>query len=101
MIVSLLRPRFLVLGFIAVGAVGACSGRDGGFAPPSVETFPDAGSEAGDESCDRVRCSYDSRSIVKNCTEEVVATCPPELACGDAECLDPCTAAEREKGSRL
>jgi len=100
MIGSLFRPRFVVLGFIAVGAVGACSGRDGGFAPPSVETFPDAGSEAGDESCDRVRCSYDSRAIVKHCTEEVVTTCPPELACGDAECLDPCTAAEREKGSR-
>ena len=97
---SLLRPRFVVLGFIAVGAAGACGERDGAFAPPSVETFPDAGSEAGDESCDRVRCSYDSRSIVKHCTDEVVMECPPDLACGDAECLDPCTAAEREKGSR-
>ena len=102
MIVSLLRPRFVVLGFMRSrwARWARALARDGGFAPPSVETFPDAGSEAGDESCDRVRCSYDSRSIVKNCTEEVVTTCPPELACGDAECVDPCTAAEREKGSR-
>lgn len=99
MSVSILRPRFFVLGLIAVVA---CTARNQGFTPDPEQTFPEAdgGADASDESCDLLRCSYDSRSIVKNCTEEVVTTCPPELACGGAECVDPCLAAEREKGSR-
>lgn len=94
--VWMMRARVVALGLVAVGA---CTNSDRAFDPNKDAVFTPA-VDAGQQSCDGTRCSYDSRSIVKNCTEEVVQTCPPELACGGAECVDPCTAAEREKGSR-
>ena len=96
--VSMLRPRFVALGFVA--SVIACSATNRGFIPEPTETFVDAGGDGAVTPCEGVRCSYDSRSIVDNCTEEVVTECPPDLACGGAECVEPCLAAEREKGSR-
>ncbi|AKV00244.1 hypothetical protein AKJ09_06907 [Labilithrix luteola] len=97
MMLSIRPLPFVALGFIAVGA---CSTTDRGFEPAPAGVFPEAGSDAEDKHCDGLRCSYDGRSVVKNCTDEVVTACPPELACGGAECVEPCVAAEREKGSR-
>lgn len=97
---KLSKTRAGLVALAVLAALAACTGANRGFTPDPTETFADAGTDGGEDPCDRVRCSYDSRSIVNGCTEEVVATCPPELACGGAECVDPCLAAEREKGSR-
>lgn len=83
-------------------AASACAKSERGSpTPPRSDDFGDAGmADAGSDPCALVRCSFDGRAIVKNCTDEVVATCPAELACGGAECVEPCLAAERERGSR-
>ncbi len=46
-----------------------------------------------------VQCSVDGRSVVDTCTNEVVETCPPELACGAARCQEPCAAATADRSS--
>jgi len=46
-----------------------------------------------------VQCSVDGRSIVNTCTNDVVETCPPELACGAARCQEPCAAAAADQSS--
>ncbi len=46
-----------------------------------------------------VQCSVDGRSIVNTCTNEIVETCPPELACGEAKCQEPCAAAAADRSS--
>ncbi|MBX3261619.1 MAG: IgGFc-binding protein [Labilithrix sp.] len=84
----------------ALVAVGACVGSERASLAP-IPSFGDAGvSDAGDDPCALVRCSLDARAVVNNCTEEVVEACPPDLACGGGECVEPCVAAERERGSR-
>jgi len=87
------------LSFVLV-AVGACVGTERARLAPTP-SFGDAGvSDAGDDPCALVRCSLDGRAVLNNCTEEVVESCPPDLACGAGQCVEPCVAAERERGSR-
>ncbi|MDF2695465.1 MAG: hypothetical protein K0S65_3848, partial [Labilithrix sp.] len=86
---------------VVLVTAGACATSERGTPPGSGGSFGDAGlSDGGDDPCSLVRCSLDGRSVVRNCTEDVVATCAPELACGGGECVEPCLAAERERGSR-
>lgn len=46
-----------------------------------------------------LQCSVDGRSVVDTCKNEVVETCPPELACGAAQCQEPCSAAAADRSS--
>ena len=57
----------------------------------------DGGLDAGEE-CRR-QCSLDGRSIIDTCTGDVVETCKPELACGEALCQEPCNAAAADRRS--
>ena len=86
--------------FSGVAASACATSRAGSLDGPRTDDFGDGSSDAGPDPCSLVRCSLDGRSIVKRCTDEVVSTCPRELACGDGECVEPCVAAERERGSR-
>lgn len=45
------------------------------------------------------QCSIDGRSVIDVCTGTVVETCPPEKACGAAECQEPCAAAAADRSS--
>ena len=83
---------------LAAACVGACGddGR-GGFEEPSTKFGTDA-SSADAPDC-RLRCSLDGRSVVDGCTGEVVETCPDDLACGAAECVEPCAAVAADRSS--
>ncbi len=45
------------------------------------------------------QCSLDGRSVIDTCTGNVVETCPPELACGESRCQEPCAAAAADRSS--
>lgn len=77
--------------FCAV-ACGEERGNFGGAAPR--EFGPPGEPDAG---CPDT-CSLDGRSVVR-CTGEVLETCPPERACGNAKCQDPCAAAAANQSS--
>jgi len=57
----------------------------------------DGGLDAGEE-C-RWQCSLDGRAVIDTCTGDVVETCKPELACGEAVCQEPCNAAAADRRS--
>ncbi len=86
----------LVLG---IGLAVACTTERDGFVPRPGTDLPvdDGGLDAGEE-C-RVQCSLDGRAVIDTCTGEVVETCRPELACGEAVCQEPCKAAAADQRS--
>jgi len=47
----------------------------------------------------KLQCSLDGRSVIETCSGAVVETCPPELACGAASCVEPCAAAALDRSS--
>jgi len=81
---------------VFAACMSACGDDRGGF-EHRTDTFD------GDASIDApecgFQCSLDGRSIIEACTGRVVETCPPELACGAATCLDPCAAAAADRSS--
>jgi len=82
---------------LSAAAIGACSNREGGFGgDPNGGFGLEAGVEAGE--CLR-QCSLDGRSVIDTCTDEVVETCKPELACGAGVCQEPCAAAAADRSS--
>ncbi|AKU94237.1 hypothetical protein AKJ09_00901 [Labilithrix luteola] len=77
-------------------ATGACGNDNRGFLT-TVGTFDsDAGTDAG--ACP-LQCSLDGRFVVRSCTGEKIEDCPPEQACGDAKCQEPCAAAAVARSS--
>ncbi|MBX3218064.1 MAG: IgGFc-binding protein [Labilithrix sp.] len=83
----------------AVALAVACTTERDAFVAPPTTVLPgvDGGLDAGEE-C-RVQCSLDGRAIVDACTVETVETCPPELACGEGVCQEPCAAAAADRRS--
>ena len=81
------------LGLVLVSA-GACG--DDRVAFPRPENFP--ADAAAPPACG-LSCTIDGRSIFDTCTNEVVETCPAELACGAARCQPPCAAAAADRSS--
>jgi IgGFc binding protein len=91
------RPIIAVLLVVSAAWVGCSSGRDGWKETDSQTFVPDAGVDV-DVPCSGVACSRDLRSVV-DCSGEVVKQCGADLACGNGECVDPCTAAALNEGS--
>ncbi|OJY17151.1 MAG: hypothetical protein BGO98_13475 [Myxococcales bacterium 68-20] len=81
---------------LVLGAAGACGDDRTSFTQREEVFQIDASTEAA--VCG-FQCSVDGRSIVDTCTDEVVETCPPELACGAARCQEPCAAAAADRSS--
>ncbi|MBN9160195.1 MAG: hypothetical protein BGO98_25705 [Myxococcales bacterium 68-20] len=81
-----------VLGLIFSVAL-ACGENRVVVTPPPRDFGPSA--DAG--RCDD-RCSLDGRSVV-NCRDELVETCPTDLACGGGRCQPQCAAAAAEGSS--
>jgi len=80
---------------LLLSAAGACGDDRVMFTrPPEVFQADDASAPV----CGR-QCSVDGRSVVDTCTNEVVESCPAELACGAARCQDPCAAAAADRSS--
>ncbi|OJY23777.1 MAG: hypothetical protein BGO98_17695 [Myxococcales bacterium 68-20] len=81
---------------VALLAAAACGDKRGAFdtGPAGFEVLPQT--DAGP--CP-VQCSLDGRAIIRACTGEVVETCPPEQACGAAQCQEPCAAAAADQSS--
>jgi hypothetical protein len=88
----------------AIGVVCACgSSRSRGFDPTA-----NGGSSGGDPGAFGTadggggcapKCSPDLRSVL-DCNDKVVATCPPDQACGAAgRCVTPCESASDNKSS--
>jgi hypothetical protein len=70
---------------------------DGG--PPSlVSDGGDEGPVPRGDAC-ALQCSIDFRSVVRTCDGTVVETCPDNLACANAACVDPCQAAAINESS--
>ncbi|MBN9163080.1 MAG: IgGFc-binding protein [Myxococcales bacterium] len=93
-------PVALSMACLAVVAVaGACASDRDAFVkepeliPPTPST-PEA--DAGD--C-RLQCSLDGRSVIQSCTGAVVEKCADTLACGAAQCQEPCAAAAADSSS--
>lgn len=78
--------------------VGACGSDRGGFVPSSSPTFDDASTPPEAPICGR-QCSLDGRSVIDNCTQEILETCAANLACGAATCQEPCAAAAADRSS--
>jgi IgGFc binding protein len=85
-----------VIAFIvAPVSVSACTKHRGEFAPPAA-----FGSDASVDAPDcRLQCSLDGRSVIEACTGRVVKECPDDLACGNADCMEPCAAAAADHRS--
>ncbi|MBX3207520.1 MAG: IgGFc-binding protein [Labilithrix sp.] len=90
---------WIVTPLVAVALAVACTTERDAFSTPPTTVLPgdDGGLDAGEE-C-RVQCSLDGRAIVDACTGEIVETCRPELACGEAVCQEPCAAAAADRRS--
>ncbi len=85
---------------LAITLAVACStDRDAFVTPPRTDLPVDDGGglDAGEE-CRR-QCALDGRAVIDTCTGEVVETCSPELACGEALCQEPCKAAAADQRS--
>ena len=91
----MLRSTGWVLGLTLVTA-GACSHDRAEFTQRPEGFQTDASVDA---SVCGLQCSVDGRSVVDTCTNDVVETCPPELACGAARCQEPCAAAAADRSS--
>lgn len=81
---------------LALLVASACSSEKGGFGVDNEKFSQDAGVDAGE--C-QLTCSVDGQSIIRECTGEIVETCPETQACGAAKCMDPCAAAAEDKSS--
>ncbi len=93
------RPIIAVLLVVSAAWFGCSSGREG-WKKADTQTFePDAGAGANvDVPCSGVSCSRDLRSVV-DCSGEVVKQCGADQACGNGDCVDPCTSAALNEGS--
>ncbi|MBX3214525.1 MAG: IgGFc-binding protein [Labilithrix sp.] len=90
-------PAIVALFGVALFAsAGACGDERNAFdnGPAGFEELPDV--DAGD--CP-FQCSIDGRAVVRSCSGEVVETCPPEQACGAAQCQEPCSASAADRSS--
>jgi IgGFc binding protein len=83
-------------GLLSLVAAGACSDDRTAFTSRPEVFEVDASVE---EPVCGVQCSVDGRSIVDTCSNKVLETCPPELACGAARCQEPCAAAAADRRS--
>ncbi|MBN9164427.1 MAG: IgGFc-binding protein [Myxococcales bacterium] len=91
------RPIIAVLLLVSAAWVGCSSGRDGWKENDSLTFAPDAGADV-DVPCSGLSCSRDLRSVL-DCSGGLVKECAADLACGNGECVDPCTAAALNEGS--
>jgi IgGFc binding protein len=88
-----------VLGLaLAAACVGACGDDRKGFEHRETTFESDGGGTVDAPDC-RQRCSLDGRSVIDGCTGAIVKTCPVELACGAAACMEPCAAASADRSS--
>jgi hypothetical protein len=87
----------VLFGLAVSGAcVAACGDHDKGFDDTAGHFDQDA---SRDSATCFSQCSLDGRSIVSSCTGETLETCPPELACGEGVCKEPCAAAAANRSS--
>ncbi|AKU95110.1 hypothetical protein AKJ09_01774 [Labilithrix luteola] len=79
--------------------VSACAGEPRTWDTSSPAPFvSDDAADSSSPAC-LLQCSPDFRSVVRSCDDVVVETCPPELGCADARCIEPCAAAAVAKSS--
>lgn len=84
--------------FAVAIAAAACSKPRGGFDSAPATFVADAGEPPVDRVCP-LQCSPDLRSVVRSCDGTIADVCPPDLACGEGGCIDPCVAAAGAQGS--
>ncbi|AKV03943.1 hypothetical protein AKJ09_10606 [Labilithrix luteola] len=90
----------IILTFFVVSAVWVgCSSDRTEFEEARTPEFAtnDAATDV-DASCTAVSCSRDLRSVL-DCNGNVAKICPPELACGNGQCVAPCDSATMNQGS--
>jgi IgGFc binding protein len=89
------RPVLSLFLLVSVGWAGCSSERS-----TWNENQHDFGAaDAGiDQGCAGVSCSRDLRSVV-DCSGNVVRTCEAHQACGNGDCIAPCSAAAVNEGS--
>jgi len=92
------RPILQLLFIVSAGWFG-CSSDRATFKESGPQEFdtPDAAADEPD-ACTAVSCSRDLRSVL-DCNGNIARTCPPDLACGNGNCVSPCDAAAINEGS--
>ncbi len=85
--------------------IAACSSSQEGFKePPKPPPFEGADAEAPpppETPVCGIHCSRDLKQVLDGCegSETVVEQCNADQGCGNGKCVDPCVAAELNKGS--